>query len=85
MISRETFILLKSFTSHVSTPVSIEIPPKGPKMRLLNCSKLLARVYFTLALREIEFRFAAIVNSKIFRHESFTINSEKFSFTAWVC
>ena len=47
-------------------------------MCLLNCSELFARVYFTLALREIEFRFAAIVNSKIFRHESFSINSEKF-------
>ena len=42
-------------------------------MCLLHCRKFFARVYFTLALRGIEFRFAAI-----FRHESFSINSEKF-------
>ena len=47
-------------------------------MCLLNCSELFAHVYFTLAAREIEFRFAVIVNSKLFQHESFSINSEKF-------
>ena len=47
-------------------------------MFLLNCSEFFVQVHLALALREIEFRFAAIVNSKIFRHKSFSINREKF-------